>query len=290
MTDMVRHPPHYNSHLSGIECIEITRHMNFNLGNAFKYLFRRKFKGNEVQDMEKAIWYVKDEIRTYTDRLGREQWAVYPGNSRYIVSTHGNVRRIGEKRKNRKLVPNKKGYLTVVMVINGRHCLRYAHRMVAETYLGPCPAGREVSHIDGDRANNWFVNLKYETRRDNLKRRVTHGTDYRGEKNPAAKLTSFQVDTIRMRLGSGAGSGELAKQYKVSRSTIERIRDGSCWGQPALEPLPESVRSVISSESALYLAFELLWRVGTTDSRDLKLLEHVIGSIEGEIEQQKGNE
>lgn len=60
--DPVNNPSHYTSHPSGIECIEITRHMGFNLGNAFKYLWRADLKGNAIQDLEKAVFYIKDEI------------------------------------------------------------------------------------------------------------------------------------------------------------------------------------------------------------------------------------
>jgi hypothetical protein len=55
-------PPHYKSHPSGIECIEITRHMNFNLGNAIKYIWRAGEKGDPLVDLEKAKWYINDEI------------------------------------------------------------------------------------------------------------------------------------------------------------------------------------------------------------------------------------
>jgi len=44
MSDLVNHPPHYKSHPSGVECIQITEHMNFNLGNAVKYIWRSDFK------------------------------------------------------------------------------------------------------------------------------------------------------------------------------------------------------------------------------------------------------
>lgn len=62
MTDMVQHPKHYVSHPSGIECIEVTRHMGFNLGNAIKYCWRADLKGNAIEDLEKSIWYIQDEI------------------------------------------------------------------------------------------------------------------------------------------------------------------------------------------------------------------------------------
>lgn len=61
--DPVNHPSHYNNHPSGIETIEVTRHMNFNLGNAMKYIWRCGDKGNPMQDLEKAIWYINDEIK-----------------------------------------------------------------------------------------------------------------------------------------------------------------------------------------------------------------------------------
>ena len=60
--DLVNNPPHYTSHPSGIECIEITRHMGFNLGNAMKYIWRCDLKGEEIEDLEKAVWYIQDEI------------------------------------------------------------------------------------------------------------------------------------------------------------------------------------------------------------------------------------
>lgn len=60
--DPVNHPKHYTNHPSGIECIEITRHMGFNLGNAMKYIWRADLKNNAIEDLEKAVWYINDEI------------------------------------------------------------------------------------------------------------------------------------------------------------------------------------------------------------------------------------
>ena len=72
--DNVNHPKHYTSDPSGIECIDITRHRNFNVGNAIKYLWRaglkedkdRKLIDKQVEDLNKAVWYLVDEIH----RLG----------------------------------------------------------------------------------------------------------------------------------------------------------------------------------------------------------------------------
>ena len=72
--DNVNHPKHYTSDPSGIECIDITRHINFNVGNAIKYLWRAGLKidadkssiNKQIEDLEKAVWYIVDEIH----RLG----------------------------------------------------------------------------------------------------------------------------------------------------------------------------------------------------------------------------
>jgi hypothetical protein len=66
--DMVEHPPHYNNHPSGVECIEVTRHMNFNLGNVVKYLWRCEEKQNYLEDLKKAAWYLNDEIKTIEEQ------------------------------------------------------------------------------------------------------------------------------------------------------------------------------------------------------------------------------
>lgn len=70
--DRVNHPSHYTwlKDLCGIEVIDITRHMNFNLGNCIKYVLRAGHKSEEgytekdktIEDLEKAIFYIKDEI------------------------------------------------------------------------------------------------------------------------------------------------------------------------------------------------------------------------------------
>lgn len=79
--DRVNHPSHYTwlKKLCGIEVIDITRHMNFNLGNVIKYVLRSGHKSEEgmsdkqkrIEDLEKAIFYLNDEInRLENDKEG----------------------------------------------------------------------------------------------------------------------------------------------------------------------------------------------------------------------------
>lgn len=60
--DLVNHPPHYKTHPYGLECIEVTEHMNFCTGNAVKYIWRAGEKGDVIQDLKKAVWYLNREI------------------------------------------------------------------------------------------------------------------------------------------------------------------------------------------------------------------------------------
>lgn len=66
MSKAVEHPEHYNKHPSGVECITVTEHMNFCLGNAVKYIWRSGLKGKGIEDLKKARWYIDREIK----RLG----------------------------------------------------------------------------------------------------------------------------------------------------------------------------------------------------------------------------
>ena len=75
--DNVEHPSHYTSHPSGVECITVTRHFCFDIGNAIKYLWRAGLKKEqgmsnlekEIEDCNKAIWYIKDHIKMLNEKL-----------------------------------------------------------------------------------------------------------------------------------------------------------------------------------------------------------------------------
>jgi hypothetical protein len=70
MSDAVNHPKHYNSLPAKcecgkhIECIQVVRHTNFNIGNVIKYLWRAGYKDGvvDLEDLKKARWYLDDEI------------------------------------------------------------------------------------------------------------------------------------------------------------------------------------------------------------------------------------
>lgn len=67
MNDPINHPSHYTSHPSGVEAITITEAFNFCVGNAVKYLWRAGLKGDALEDLQKARWYIDREIGRLTD-------------------------------------------------------------------------------------------------------------------------------------------------------------------------------------------------------------------------------
>lgn len=75
----VNHPKHYNSDPSGIECIEVVKHRDFCIGNAIKYLWRAGLKEEEgltnkekqIEDLQKAIWYINKEIELIKDESNK---------------------------------------------------------------------------------------------------------------------------------------------------------------------------------------------------------------------------
>ena len=79
----VNHPKHYLARgikcgcSKEIECIDVTRHFNFNLGNAIKYIWRADYKGKCIEDLKKAIWYLEDEIKMRSENSYKRQNSLY---------------------------------------------------------------------------------------------------------------------------------------------------------------------------------------------------------------------
>lgn len=81
---------------------------------------------------------------------------------------------------------NAKGYIEVrLKTRDGKSPLRRLHRIILETFKGPCPEGYEGAHNDGVPSNNELSNLDWKTPKDNQADRVIHGTHNRGKQNPA---------------------------------------------------------------------------------------------------------
>jgi len=104
--------------------------------------------------------------------------------------------------------------------------LRQVHVMVLEAFVGPRSEGQETRHLDGDITNNRLTNLVWGTRRDQFADQVLHGTDTRGARNGASKLSNDQVREIRDSLAAGHKGCALAERFGVGGATITRIKKG----------------------------------------------------------------
>jgi hypothetical protein len=91
VTDNVNHPPHYTSHPSGVECIAITEHMGFCIGNAVKYLWRCGLKDDEIEDLKKARWYVDREIAKREKAAGKAPSKAPPTPTAWVRCACGEV-------------------------------------------------------------------------------------------------------------------------------------------------------------------------------------------------------
>lgn len=113
----------------------------------------------------------------------REQWRPIPGWDGYEVSDLGSVRS-RRRPAPRVLRPSVSptGYLRVGLYGDNASGYRYkpttltVHRLVMAAFVGPCPDGKEVRHLDGDPANNRLGNLAYGSRSENAHDSVAHGT------------------------------------------------------------------------------------------------------------------
>ena len=66
--DNVNHPAHYTSPIPDIECIDVAKNLDFCTGNAIKYIWRHQFKGEPIEDLNKAIWYLRKRVKMYEDQ------------------------------------------------------------------------------------------------------------------------------------------------------------------------------------------------------------------------------
>lgn len=129
---------------------------------------------------------------------------------------------------------NRDGY--GVLSLGKRGTGRRAHRYSWELFNGAIPVGMAILHRCD---NTSCVNPKHlyaGTQTDNMRDMVSRGrmANVKGERNPRAKLTSFQVNEIRFFLNAAYAHKQLAKQYGVSKSTIDLISRGVTWKEKAI--------------------------------------------------------
>jgi len=90
-----------------------------------------------------------------------------------------------------------KGHLAVNLMVPGRHRrVALVHRLVLAAFVGPCPDGMEVRHIDGDSSNNVLENIAYGTHSENELDKIRHGTHIHARKAHCKRGHAFVGDNI----------------------------------------------------------------------------------------------
>ncbi|TET67298.1 MAG: hypothetical protein E3J56_13180 [Candidatus Aminicenantes bacterium] len=157
-----------------------------------------------------------------------EKWRIIPEFPRYAVSNQGRLMRI-DTGKFIKPFLSKNGYLHIILCQTGKRFHKTVHRLIALTFLGPCPSGKEVNHKNGIKTNNKSKNLEYLTKAENENHASQMGLKVRGTRFWSSKLTEKDVLEIIQLRQEGWSYYKIGEQYKVSRSSIRRIFIGQTW-------------------------------------------------------------
>lgn len=158
---------------------------------------------------------------------GVEEIRPFPLSPSYSVTESGKVRRIDAAEFLRPCVLKRGDYLAVSLWENGKGRTWPVHQIVALTFLDKRPSPKhEVAHIDGIKTNNHWRNLRWATRQENERDKITHGTSNHGERNGSAKLTNAEVLAIINAPRTRGYQMRLAEQYGVTQSAISNIIRG----------------------------------------------------------------
>jgi hypothetical protein len=164
--------------------------------------------------------------------MQNEIWRPIIGyENHYEVSNLGNIRRLGTN-KNLKGSLSNKGYKCIKLSKFGVTKTHTVHKLITETFLGPCPEGHEVNHKDLIKINNDLNNLEYITPSENQKHSIAHGRKIAYGKDNGhglAKLTEEQVRHIRKLSKEGVKSTIIAKNYNMTYVSINNILKRKTW-------------------------------------------------------------
>jgi hypothetical protein len=149
------------------------------------------------------------------------EWAATPYFG-YYASRDGFI--LGPMGKILSPIASKGGHLYVFI----HRKKKWVHRIILETFAGPCPPGCESRHLDGNPANNYSENLQWATHTENQRDRFKHGTTNIGERSASAKLREVDVRFIRAIKGK-LTSRELGRRYGVSHTTILAAQKRDHW-------------------------------------------------------------
>jgi hypothetical protein len=156
-----------------------------------------------------------------------------PGHSHYFATAEGKI--ISTRRYPRGKVldgyVNEDGYLTVTVTADdGVKRKTLVHRLIASAFLGSCPDGEHlVRHLDGDKSNNYSVNLAWGTELSNFHDAVGHGTRKLSPSGNGRVLGQATVLQVLRCIEAGLTGVEVSRATGVSKAQVSRIKNGRRW-------------------------------------------------------------
>jgi DNA-binding transcriptional regulator YiaG len=160
----------------------------------------------------------------------------------YEVSNFGRVRRVapsGNQHGGLPMIPNHAApYPFVALSIGARQLSCSVHVLVAAAFIGACPEGKEVNHINGVKTDNRVSNLEYLTHPENVRHSREAGlvNNLRGSEVPTAKLDEEKVREIVRLRGTGLTQKQVAARFGVKRATVASIDQGVTWRHVTQRP------------------------------------------------------
>lgn len=161
-----------------------------------------------------------------------QQLKMIPNFPTYYINTNGEVYSLKTKRfRKPRLV---RGYFNITLSKDLKTYQKSIHRLVLETFIGSCPEGTECCHKNGIRTDNRLKNLRWDTRKNNFKDAIKHGTHIslhqKGETHPRAKLKRKDIRMIIYMYKIGLFSQrKIAKIYNISYQNINAIITKRNW-------------------------------------------------------------
>jgi hypothetical protein len=169
-------------------------------------------------------------MTTYRNIEGHPGYRVGDDGSVWSCKTKGRHAGLGGDWHRLRLTRNSTGYLTVSLRAGRRAPnLRYVHRLVLGAFAGPCPAGMEGCHFDGNRQNNAAQNLRWDSPAGNNADKERHGTKLVGSRCPRAKLGETDIPAIFARKASGESASGIARDLGVQPDAVVKILAGKRW-------------------------------------------------------------
>lgn len=166
----------------------------------------------------------------------KEKWKKIKKYPSYAISNFGKIKRIKRGQstfvgKILKIRIDTNGYPYIRLYKDGKGKNVKIHKLIAETFIGSCPKGKEVNHIDGNKKNSHVDNLEYVTRSENIKHAFKLGLrNDRGENHYLHKLKEKDILKIKKLYGTRKYlQKEIAKMFNCNQQNISFIVNNKTW-------------------------------------------------------------